>query len=64
MAKRASRTFFTVDQDVGNSRECIRTQVELSTSGRFQDIAVKTLIIFAHNSVLPFFFSIVTEDQS
>ena len=32
--------FFTVDRNVGKSLQCILTKFELSTSCRFQDIAV------------------------
>ena len=34
--------FFTVDQKVGKSLKCILTKFELSTSYRFQDVAVQS----------------------
>ena len=34
--------FSTVDQNIGKSLKCILTKFELSTSSRFQDIAVQS----------------------
>ena len=43
--------FFTLDQIFGKSLQCIFANFELSTSSRFQDIAVQNQQLFSYFSV-------------